>query len=247
MTFKAFELIFGDLPPFLSISSASGCLPSGPHCGTAGHKGVYMDTEVQAVAGSMSARRRFLMTMRHLRRRRIWALLLVACGAEEALPTAPPLPTLAALPLSTLAVTPAPAPANQTAAEVAVGEIAAQAAAAAGASLEDVVQSAANGAGLDAAKTARAEGQTEAQVEKAAASAAEAAAQTAGATKEQAAKAAGEATVEVSKSKDTVAAAAITDAWSLVPGTECLNWWGILARHIMAMADARRWMRIHHR
>ena len=76
---------------------------------------------------------------------------------------------------------------NQTAAAMAVGEIAANAAAAAGASPEVVIQSAANRAGMDAAESAREQGMTQPQVEAAAAHEAEEAAKSAGATPDEAA------------------------------------------------------------
>ena len=77
-------------------------------------------------------------------------------------------------------------PKNQTAAAMAVGEIAANAAAAAGASPEVVIQSAANRAGMDAAESAREQGMTQPQVEAAAAH-------------DEAATAAGNLAVEVTK------------------------------------------------
>ena len=90
-------------------------------------------------------------------------------------------------------------PKNQTAAAMAVGEIAANAAAAAGASPEVVIQSAANRAGMDAAESAREQGMTQPQVEAAAAHEAEEAAKSAGATPDEAATAAGNLAVEVTK------------------------------------------------
>ncbi|CAK9095570.1 Hypothetical protein SCF082_LOCUS44884 [Durusdinium trenchii] len=117
---------------------------------------------------------------------------------------------------------------NGTAAALATGEIAAKAATAAGASPEEVVKSAANTAGIKAAETARNAGMTEPQVEAAAADAAESAAKIAGATKNEAARAAGQTAVEVSSaSKVTPGPPLASDnAWSLVPGTDCLSWWG---------------------
>lgn len=90
-------------------------------------------------------------------------------------------------------------PKNQTAAAMAIGEIAANAAAAAGASPEVVIQSAANRAGMDAAESAREQGMTQPQVEAAAAHEAEEAAKLAGATPDEAATAAGNLAVEVTK------------------------------------------------
>lgn len=119
-------------------------------------------------------------------------------------------------------------PKNQTAAAMAVGEIAANAAAAAGASPEVVIQSAANRAGMDAAESAREQGMTQPQVEAAAAHEAEEAAKSAGATPDEAATAAGNLAVEVTKQDPTTGMTGIatSDAWSMVPGTDCLNWWG---------------------
>ena len=143
---------------------------------------------------------------------------------------------------------------TNTAAAVSKGGIAAAAAEAAGASKDEVIQTAAMIAGQAAAQDARTGGEPEVRVEAQAANAAQAAALRAGATGNEAAEAGGETAVLVAGQADrqtdtccshlqpphvthadmhddaevSAPPLLLADAFSIVNGTDCLNWWGIL-------------------
>ena len=138
--------------------------------------------------------------------------------------------------------------------------IAAAAASAAGATEEEIVQSAAMTAGTAAAEDARTAGKPEVTVEAEAAKAAESAAARAGASTNEAAEAGGEAAVLVAGqawhmcarfqirfrslqkcNKATVLTPSLAEnAWAIVNGTRCLNWWGILADRPVLVAVCLR-------
>jgi len=114
---------------------------------------------------------------------------------------------------------------TNTAAAVSKGGIAAAAAEAAGASKDEVIQTAAMIAGQAAAQDARTGGEPEVRVEAQAANAAQAAALRAGATGNEAAEAGGETAVLVA-GQVSAPPLLLADAFSIVNGTDCLNWWG---------------------